>query len=227
MYLIIVLLFICFFVFLFSLYFLANDDLVIIRKDMPMEKIFNTAFLTALAALFFARLFYVIFYPKEVFFSILGFLLFPYFPGLSLIGGVLGGAIFLLIFTKYQKLPVAKLFDFFSIGLLSSLPIGTFSYLILTGKNYIPVFIFSFLCYIALLFLFIKVFLPLSFRSKIKNGSLGIMFLMCFSVVTFFSKNIANFKLDTLENLIVVITFLVSLTLFIKQEILRIRGMKR
>lgn len=227
MYLIIVLLFICFFIFLFSLYFLANDDLVIIRKDMPMEKIFNTAFLTALAALFFARLFYVFFYPKEVFFSILGFLLFPYFPGLSLIGGVLGGAIFLLVYAKYQKLPVAKLFDFFSIGLLSSLPIGTLGYLILTGKNYIPIFIFSFLCYVVLLFLFIKVFLPLSFRSKIKNGSLGIMFLMCFSVVTFFSKNIVNFKLISLENLIVVITFLVSLILFIKQEMLKAKGIKR
>lgn len=222
MHLLIFVLIICFFIFLFSLYFLANDDLIIIRKDMPMDKVFNTAFLTALAALFFARFFYVIFYPREVFFSPLGFLLFPYFYGLSLLGGVLGGSIFLTFYAKYQKLPAGRIFDFFAIALLSSLPVGTLGYFILTGKNYFPVFIFSFLVYLIFFGLFVKILLPASVRGRIKNGSLGAAFLLCFSIVTFLSgiiSNFKNFKFITPENITILFLLLVSVTFILKQEI--------
>ncbi len=222
MHLLIFVLIICFFIFLFSLYFLANDDLIIIRKDMPMDKVFNTAFLTAFAALFFARFFYVIFYPREVFFNPLGFLLFPYFPGLSLLGGVLGGSLFLTVYAKYQKLPVAKIFDFFAIAFLSCLPIGFLGFFILAGKNYLPNFIFSFLIYSIFFLIFIKVALPASFRGIIKSGSLGAIFLLYFSVATFLSgiiSNFKNFKLVSLENFIILILLIVSSALILKQEI--------
>lgn len=227
MQLLIFVLIICFFIFLFSLYFLANDDLIIIRKDMPMDRVFNTAFLTAFAALFFARFFYVIFYPREVFFSPLGFLLFPYFPGLSLLGGVLGGSIFLAAYAKSQKLPVAKIFDFFTVAFLSCLPIGFLGFFILAGKSYFPTFIFSFLIYSILFLIFIKVALPASFRGTIKNGSLGTIFLLYFSIVTFLSGIISNFKsfnIMTLENFTILVLFIVSTALILKQEIV---GKKR
>ena len=223
----IIVLVICFFIFLFSLYFLANDDLIIIRKDMPMDKVFNTAFLTAFVALFFARFFYVIFYPREVFFSLLGFLLFPYFYGLSLLGGVLGGSVFLIVYAKYQKLPSAKLFDFFAVAFLSSLPIGLLGFLILSGKSYLPAFIFSFLAYLILFILFIKIMLPNSFRGRIKSGSLGAIFLFCFSIVSFLSgiiSNFKNFKLISLENFAILVLLLVSVVFILKQEVI---GKKR
>jgi len=221
---------ICFFIFLFSLYFLANDDLIIIRKDMPMDKVFNTAFLTAFAALFFARFFYVIFYPREVFFSPLGFLLFPYFYGLSLLGGVLGGSVFLTAYARYQKLPVARIFDFFAVAFLSCLPIGLVGFLILAGKNYFSSFVFLFLAYLILLVLFIKILLPASVRGRIKNGSLGGIFLFCFSTVTFLSgiiSNFKNFKLISLENFIILILLIVSVTLILKQEIVEKKRVRR
>jgi len=227
MHLLIFVLIICFFIFLFSLYFLANDDLIIIRKDMPMDKVFNTAFLTAFVALFFARFFYVIFYPREVFFSPLGFLLFPYFYGLSLLGGVLGGAIFLTVYAKYQKLPVARTFDFFAVAFLSCLPIGLLGFFILAGKGYFSIFILSFLVYLIMLVFFIKILLPFSVRGRIKNGSLSAIFLFCFSIITFLSgiiSNFKNFRLVSLENFIILILLLASVTLILKQEIV---GKKR
>jgi prolipoprotein diacylglyceryltransferase len=194
---------------------------------MPMEKVFNSAFLVAAISLFFARLFYVIFYPKDIFLSILGFILFPYFPGLSLTGTVIGGILFLFIYSKFQKLPLAKMYDFFSVALLTTLPFGYFGFLILEGKSYFPTFIFSFLCYLVLLLLFVKVFIPMSFRSKIKPGSLCLMFLVCFSIISFFSKNILNFKLFSLENLILLVLFLVSLSGFLIREVFVTRGVRK
>jgi hypothetical protein len=230
MHFLIFVLIICFIIFLFSLYFLANGDLIIVRKDMPMDKVFNTAFLTAFVALFFARFFYVIFYPREVFFSPLGFLLFPYFYGLSLLGGVLGGSIFLTVYAKYQKLPVARIFDFFAVAFLSSLPIGLLGFFILTGKSYFSTFIFSFLAYLILFVLFIKVLLPYSIRGRIKNGSLGAIFLFCFSIVTFLSgiiSNFKNFKLISLENFTILVLLVISITLILKQGIVGKRRVGR
>src|ERR1035437_4745678 len=215
MHFLIFVLIICFIIFLFSLYFLANGDLIIVRKDMPMDKVFNTAFLTAFVALFFARFFYVIFYPREVFFNPLGFLLFPYFYGLSLLGGVLGGSVFLTLYAGYQKLPVGRTFDFFAVAFLSILPIGILGFFILTGKSYFPSLAFSFLAYVVLFVLFIKIMLRASIRGKIKNGNLGTIFLFCFSIVTFLSgiiSNFKNFKLISLENFTILVLLVISVT---------------
>lgn len=223
MYFLIFVIIICFFIFLFSLYFLANDDLIIIRKDMPMDKIFNTAFLTAIVSLFFARLLYVIFYPKEVFFSPLGFLLFPYFPGLSLLGAVLGGSIFLAVYAKTQKLPIAKTFDFFALAFLSCLPVGFIGVFIINGKSYLPSFIFQFLIYLIFLLIFAKGILPASFRGSFKSGSLALIFLLCFSIVTFLSRIILNFNdfnLISLENVTIFILIFISIALIFRQEMM-------
>ncbi len=226
----IIVLFICFFIFLYALYFLASDDWIIIKKDMPMEKIFNTAFLTALVALFFSRFLYVVLFPKSVYFSILGFLLFPYFPGLSLAGAVLGGSLFLYFYAKTQKLPIGKTFDFFSIALLTALPIGFLGTFILIGQRFLMTFIFSFLIYLIFFFIFIKVTLPASFRGNIKSGSVALIFLICFSVVSFLARIIydyKNFNLFSGENIILIFVFIISLAFFLKQEIIgKTRGKK-
>jgi prolipoprotein diacylglyceryltransferase len=196
---------------------------------MPMDKIFNTAFLTALIALFFARVFYVILFPKAVFFSILGFLLFPYFPGLSLLGGVLGGTVFLLIYSKHQKLPVMRTLDFFAIALLSCLPIGFLGFFVLSGVNYFPVFVFSFLSYLILFIIFVKLALPAFFKGEIKSGSLGALFFFCFSIITFLSEIIANFKnpkLVSSENIFISVLFIISCAVIIKQEMVGKRAKK-
>ena len=223
MHFLIFVLIICFFIFLFSLYFLANDDMVIIRKDMPMEKIFNTAFLTVLVALLFSRVFYVIFNPQNIFLNPLGFLLFPYFPGLSLLGGLLGGMLFLSLYSNNQRLPLGKTFDFFALSFLSTLPVGFLGVFILSGKSYFLKFIFAFITYSITYFVFAKILLPLSFSGKIKNGSLSIIFVVCFSVISFFLLMLSgfkNFNIFSLENLTLLILFISSSVFLLKQEVI-------
>ncbi len=224
-----IVLIICFFIFLYTLYYLSNDDLVIIKKDMPLEGVFNTAFAAALIALLSSRIFYVVFHPRPVFFSPLGFLLFPYFPGLSLAGAIIGGSLFLLFYARKEKLPAGRLFDFSVIGLLSCLPFGFLGLFLLTGVSYLAVFLFSFLIYGILFFIFLKIFLKASFRNNLKNGSMGVIFLILFPVITFLSRIIEGFKsfdLFSLENAVLLGLFIVSTAIFLKQEVIGKRERK-
>lgn len=211
-----------FFIFLFTLHYLSNDDLIIIRKDMPMEKVFNSAFLAGLVGLLFSRIFYVIIHPEPVFLNPLGFLLFPYFPGLALSGAVIGGFIFLVFYARNQKLPVGRLFDFFSIAILSSLPFGYLGLFLLGGISVIG-FIFSFIAYGILFFAFIKFLLPMSFRNKIKNGSIFAIFLFSFALVAFLTKVLEEYKNINIinpENFLFLGIFIFSLVIILKTEIL-------
>ena len=218
-----VVLIISFVIFLYTLYYLANDDLVIIKKDMPLDKVFNAAFLTGIVALFTSRIFYVFFHPRPVLLTPLGFVLFPYFPGLSILGAVIGGFLFLGFYARKEKLPIGKLLDFSTIALLSSLPFGYLGLFLLSGKSYLWPFIFSFLIYTILFFLSVKYLLPLSFRGNIKNGSIGIIFLVVFPVITFLLRIIENFKgfkIISTENVVLLLLFLFSLAIFIREEVI-------
>src|SRR3990167_7392925 len=93
-------------VFMFSLFMLSHDDFVLLRKNVSMDKVFNIAFITALISLLFSRIFYVASNPEPVFFSPLGFMVFPYFPGLSVVGGVIGSLIYAIILSRNKELPI-------------------------------------------------------------------------------------------------------------------------
>src|ERR1035437_128302 len=100
-----IILLICFFIFLYLLYYLSRDDFVIVRKDISMERIFNLAFLTLIISLFFSRLFFVLEKMDPKLLNPLGFLAIPYFPGLSLIGGILGAGVIIFLYSRFRKLP--------------------------------------------------------------------------------------------------------------------------
>src|SRR3989344_3571191 len=90
----------CLFIFLYCVYVLTNDDFIFLRRDVTMEKVFNIIFVGSLFSLFTARLFYGLFYSKGIFANVFVFLVFPYFPGLSLLGGVLGAGTFILFLAR-------------------------------------------------------------------------------------------------------------------------------
>lgn len=218
----ILVLIICFLVFLFTLYSLTHDDHFIIRKDIHMEMVFNIAFLVASAGLLFSRLFYVFIYPKPVFFNPLGFLLFPYFPGLSLVGGMLVGGIFLIAYLSYRKMPILKFLDLFSIALLSALPFGFLGELVLLRRLEYSI-IFNFLIFLILLLIFIRFIFSLSFRGDLKSGSLCFLFLFSFSLAYLLSKLFAglqNFPILNFENILLILTLVLSAVFFVKQEFL-------
>src|ERR1035437_1315616 len=98
----ILVLLICFFVFLYCVHVLANDDFIFLRRDVTMDKIFNIIFLGALVSIFFSRFFYGL-SAKNILSYPFTFLLIPYFPGLSLLGGVVGAGAYLLFLMKRQE----------------------------------------------------------------------------------------------------------------------------
>ncbi|MDP2649635.1 MAG: prolipoprotein diacylglyceryl transferase, partial [bacterium] len=126
----ILVLMVCLFIFLYCVYVLANDDFIFLRRDVTMEKLFNMIFLGAFISLFGSRLFYGFFHAKGILVNPLVFLLIPYFPGLSLLGGVVGAGVYFLFLAKRKEnsLPLGRISDFFSIAFLISLPIGFLGY---------------------------------------------------------------------------------------------------
>lgn len=174
----------CFFVFLFCLYALSNDDLVLLRKDVSTEKIFNLVFLLALTGLFFARLFYGLLFSRNIFENFFKFFLFPYFPGLSLLGGVIGGILFLLIIRK-KEIALDRLFDLFSISFLSVLPFGYLGYFLLMKINLLTVeSVFLITVYIVAFLFFILYLFPRLLKSSFKEGTIGFLFLIVYSSVS-------------------------------------------
>ncbi|OGH10195.1 MAG: hypothetical protein A2152_02800 [Candidatus Levybacteria bacterium RBG_16_35_6] len=213
-------LFFCFFIFLFTLYQLSQDDFIFIRKGISVETIFNTAFSIAIISLIAARLLYIFSYPRPVFFTFLGSFLFPYFPGLSIIGCVFGGAIFLSIYSYYKKFPIGRMLDFFSVSLLSSLPFGfLFVFLLNLGNKFL---LTSLVFYILFLIFTIFFLLRLSTKGKIKDGGIGLLFLIIFSIFTLvINIFIANLHfVYSLENIIIFPGLILSLALFIYKQLL-------
>ena len=217
----ILVLLICLFVFLYCVYLLANDDFIFLRKDISMERLFNITFLGGIFSLFFGRLFYALSQDTEIFSSIIVFLLFPYFPGLSLLGGVVGAGIGLIILTNSKKdpLPLGRLADFFSIAFLVTLSIGFLGYYMFSQDGFPTIKAGSIItAYLFLAILFLKFLLPLLLSGKLKEGTIGLLFLVCFSVVSLISNSfpfvsfLEYFK--DLENILLV-ALLISSTGFL------------
>lgn len=222
-----------FLIFLFSLHFLSRDDLILIRKDVSLEKIFNISFIVFFAGLFFSRLFYAISNRTDMLIKPFVFFLFPYFPGLSLTGGILGGALFLIYFLKVKKMPVERIFDFFSISALAAFPFGYLGYLLISlpGKFSIEIVILT-VIYSILFFVFIKFLcFELLFKGKLKDGTIGLLFIFCFSLISLMTNIIIQFKnynfIDNLENYILLGALLVDATLIVDKENLLAKLFKR
>lgn len=221
----ILVLLICLFVFLYCVYLLANDDFIFLRRDVSMEKLFNIVFLGALTCLFFSRLFYGIFYAKNILSNLFIFLLFPYFPGLSLLGGVLGaGAVFLFLAKQKNPLPLGRISDFFSIAFLITLPIGFLGYFMFSESGF-PIQRAGglIITYFILFIIFARLLLPRLLSGKFKEGSITFLFLISFFTTSLVNNLIGwegkvfNLRL-TPENFILAL-ILISLTIFIaKQE---------
>lgn len=186
----IIILLICFILFLFALYVLVHDDFIMLRKNVTVEQVFNIAFLVGMISLFSARLVFVAFHFSPAYFNPLVFFLFWYFPGLSLAGGIVGGALFLLFYTSKGKLPVARLFDFFAFALLSVLPIGFLGMILLSSKKAWLADLAGIIAFSLLLLFFALFFLPKYRKARIKEGSLGLYALFFISLIGMFKESL-------------------------------------
>jgi len=215
---------ICLFIFLYCVYVLANDDFIFLRRDVTMEKLFNIIFIGALASLFVARLFYG-FSANKIFVNPLVFMLIPYSPGLSLLGGVGGAGAYLLFLMKRQEnpLPMGRICDFFSIAFLISLPIGFMGYLMFSaGSISIIKLGVQAAAYFILFIIFLKFFLPQLLSGKFKEGTIAFLFLICFSLVSLISNAFSKISIlgyfKNFENIILILIFLLSAGMLIQHE---------
>ncbi len=168
--------------FLFMLFVFCRDDFVLFRKNVDMEKVFNLAFLVGGMGLFFSRIFYVILFFKPVYLNPLAFLLFPYFPGLSLPGGLLGGSLFLAFLLRGKKYPEGRLFDFFILA--CSLTI-VFGQIILFAAWYVftKQLLFNFLAEAMAIFLLFLLSYRVFKNHTLKEGSIGLAQVLFMSIV--------------------------------------------
>lgn len=111
-------------VFLFCLYQLTRDDFVFLRKNVSVEQMFNLTFLGLPIVLLFARIFYVVGHPSWHYLNPLVFFILPYFPGLSLPGGIVGALLFMHLFTRKGKMPQERVIDVLLLAFLISLTVG-------------------------------------------------------------------------------------------------------
>lgn len=186
-----------------------------------MEALFNLAFYTAGVGLLSSRIVYVLLHPSPGFLNPLVFFLFPYFPGLSLTGGVTGAILF-VIFYKRRKYPTGRIIDFFSMAFLGALPFGYFGSQLLTGMQDKFIGIFMPLIFFVTLIFFIKVLFPFYTRGEIKDGSLGLVFLLIFSFTTLLAKGVhttTEFSgLLQLDVILLLLIFFGALGFLVKRE---------
>lgn len=223
MYLEFLVLIISFFIFIYNLYYVSREDLLLIRRDIYSDKIFNLAIIAGLTSLFSARLFYVISYPDAVFQSILGFVAFTYYPGLSLVGAIAGGAGFVFLYARHKKYPSARLLDLFTVSLLGALPIGfLLDFIISLGKTD-SVFNTLFVALSIVSLVFIKGVYRLSQKGEIKDGSFSLIFLIVFTLINFLAKlllNMEDFSFLKAENLLSFFIIFFSIFALLNQEII-------
>lgn len=217
-----VMLILSFFVFLFCLYTVCRDDLVLLRRNITLEWLFNQAFLTIVIGLLSARLVYVFSYFDSQFLNPLIFVSFSHFPGLSLTGGILGGILYMLIFARKKKAPFKHILDAFSISIIASLLLGLVINIFSTKVSFkeltSPFLLVEFVIYMILFVAFFRLFQ----KARFKEGSIALLFLVFFSLLSFGwdilvkKSNILTGK--AYEDYLLIVIFLISTFLFVKEE---------
>lgn len=220
----ILVLFICLFIFLYCVHVLANDDFIFLRRDITMEKLFNIIFLGGVVSFFSARLFHGFFHAKIILSNPFYFLFVPYFPGLSLLGGVIGaGAFFLFLATRRKNLPLGRMSDFFSIAFLISLPVGFVGYFMFSQEGMSAIKAGGQAAsYFILFIFFLKFFLPALLNGKFKEGTITFLFLISFSIVSLASKAFPKFDIadyiKNFENILLILILLLAVGALFKHE---------
>jgi phosphatidylglycerol---prolipoprotein diacylglyceryl transferase len=107
--------------FFWGSFFLWKNILLTSFKE---EDVFDAIFASIFGALFISRVVYVALHFEDFGFNILKFLLINGYPGLSLIGGVIGGFITLYIYLIPKKIEFSKLVDYMISPIMLALGIG-------------------------------------------------------------------------------------------------------
>lgn len=213
---------ICFFIFLFILFILANDDFVLLRKHVSIHNLFDLSFIVFVIALLSARVTYVLFHFSFGFLNPLVFFIFPYFPGLTISGGIIGATLFLFFYCIIGKLPQKRVWDIFSLAMLGCLPVGLLLFLLHEKKTFfsgiacIILIIFSFAFFVFIIRLFQK--------GSIRDGATAWLSLSFFSFVSLLSGFLYDkekiFYSLSINQIMLFFLSIIFLLLFLREEYL-------
>lgn len=209
-----------FLAFLYTLYKLVKDDYIFIRKNVSAEQMFDSAFLVSITSIFTSRIVYFLFHPIAHKNNLLLFFTAGN-GGFSLLGAVFGSMIVLYAIGKYKKLPLGRLFDFFTLAFIVALPVGWLSTAIFFRDYALWLHLGNFVFYFLSMVWFLKVLYPRLMSRILKEGTLTILFLLLFSVVsllnTIFLQEQGKIVLFSGDVLLLGFLFVLSLILFFKQ----------
>jgi hypothetical protein len=154
-----------FLLFLYMLYKISKDDHVFLRRGIRLEEIFDTAFITVILSWILAQ-----FFPDRD----------SYSPTYFVIAGIM----VLYFFGRNKKFLVGRLFDFFTLGVLTALPL----WLVLVGvfaKNE-EILGYGVLAgvYLILDIIFLRKFLPKIMNRSLADGVISKFFIIIFSVIS-------------------------------------------
>lgn len=218
-----------FFIFLYCLYKFIKDDYVFIRKNISLEQLFDMIFGVIWISIFFSRFISFILNPLPSSNYFLTFFSLQH-GGLSLTGAVLGGLLALYAIGKYKKIPLGRLFDFFTLSFLIALPWGYLGFSLFLQKQELFLFLLNAGIYFVLMFVFLKVLYPRFMNRTMKEGNLSIMFLIFFSVISLGTSvlNQVNNQetIVNLHHILLLSLFVSSLLFLLKQEAGTMRGRK-
>lgn len=212
--------------FIFSLFIffkLTRDDIKLISLKLTDHAIFDMFFATSIASLVGARALFVISNFSNFSWEPLKIILFTHYSGLSFLGAVVGGVIFLFLYLRKKHILKARIFD---IAALSCLPVIILGYL---GSYHL---------FQALFFLIFAVFLIKAYsrvpawRMFNFTGGIALTFLIFVCLFTFITLVAALFakesgslvKLLTAQN---ILSIVIPVILLIVSIVLFVRGVKR
>ncbi len=218
----IVFLFLSIVIFTYSLYLLGREDVIFIRKNVTLEQLFNIFFIVFLVSLFISRLVYILIHPLWVYANPIAFFSIFALPGMSVIGGVIGATLFLLYYSKLRKLPLGRLFDFFTLSFFCALPVAVFGSFFRLHSPRFTESIFLPILYLFLYIFLMKIIFPKLLQGVLKSGSIGLLVILLYSLIWVLTSMVKNqsgiFGFVTIEDLLAVFLFVGCLVQLVKLE---------
>lgn len=217
--------FITLLILLFCFYTYAKDDHYFIRKGVSIEQLFNIFFLSIFWGLLFGRIAYVLFNPSSVYWNPLVFFLIPYFPGISLTGGVIGLFLSMIYLARRRKIHAGRVLDYISFAGLITLPAGLLTNFLFQGRNDLMQGVYIPLVYVLLFIIYQRILFPRFTRGVLKEGSMSAFFLIIFSLLSLLQDVILLYQKDVLlktEDFVAMVIFFVAAFFLIRIETKRI-----
>lgn len=187
----------CIFIASFCLFRLGSDDIVLIRKGISLEELFNLAFFCGFIGLLVGVL------AKSFIFSILA------------------GIIAITFFARRKRFPIGRIADIFSVTVLCAVPVSFFAFAFFQHTDKF-LYLFSAIFSLFLFLFFLIILFPKTLRGDLKDGSLTFLFLVNVLLLAFlqsvFKWVVKNTIAFSFQDGATIGAFIITLALFVEQE---------